>query len=73
MYGVFLQLLKSPLFWLLTVFIVVTCFIPDYLWMTYNTYKPLKILRRNEEPPQIISCDDDEYSSWEMVINENII
>lgn len=66
MNGVFLQLLKSPMFWLLTIFIVVTCLIPDYLWLTYNTYKPLKILRRNEEPPQIINCIDDEYSSWRM-------
>ncbi|XP_011693120.1 PREDICTED: probable phospholipid-transporting ATPase IF [Wasmannia auropunctata] len=59
MSGVFEKLLQSPSFWLITVFIIVTCLIPDYLWMTYNTYRPLKILRRNEEPPRIIICSDD--------------
>ncbi|XP_012530011.2 probable phospholipid-transporting ATPase IF isoform X2 [Monomorium pharaonis] len=61
MYGVFQKLLQSPSFWLITVFIIITCLIPDYLWMTYNvTYKPLKILRRNEEPPVIVvTCSDD--------------
>ncbi|XP_024876630.1 probable phospholipid-transporting ATPase IF isoform X1 [Temnothorax curvispinosus] len=64
MYGVFPILLKSPSFWLITVLIVVTCLIPDYLWLTYNTYKPLKILRRNEEPPRIISSSDDDDSEY---------
>ncbi|XP_011879867.1 PREDICTED: probable phospholipid-transporting ATPase IF isoform X2 [Vollenhovia emeryi] len=67
MYGVFQKLLESPTFWLLTLFIIVTCLTPDCLWMMYNvTYRPVKILRKNEEPPQIISCSDDgsEYS-WQ--------
>ncbi|XP_018306223.1 probable phospholipid-transporting ATPase IF [Mycetomoellerius zeteki] len=65
MYGVFQKLLQSPSFWLLTLFIIITCLIPDYLWLTYNTYRPLKILRRNEESPQVITCsnDDDQYNS----------
>ncbi|KAL6255347.1 hypothetical protein P5V15_013685 [Pogonomyrmex californicus] len=68
MFGVFQKLLMSPMFWLLTVLIVVACLIPDYLMMTYNTYTPIKILRRNEEPPQIFDCnsDDSESSSWQM-------
>ncbi|XP_011166374.2 probable phospholipid-transporting ATPase IF isoform X2 [Solenopsis invicta] len=68
MFGVFQILLKSPSFWLITVFIIVACLIPDYLWTTYNvTYRPIKILRRNEEPPQIITCsDDDAYGSWQV-------
>lgn len=76
MHGVFQKLLESPTFWILTVFIVVTCLIPDYLWLTYSaTYRPLKILRKNEEPPQSISCSDDESdcSSSQVVINANII
>ncbi|KYN08158.1 putative phospholipid-transporting ATPase IF [Cyphomyrmex costatus] len=70
MYGVFQQLLQSLSFWFLTIFIIITCLIPDYLWLTYNTYRPLKILRRNEESPQVITCnnDNDQYDSSQMVI-----
>ncbi|XP_018398443.1 PREDICTED: probable phospholipid-transporting ATPase IF [Cyphomyrmex costatus] len=68
MYGVFQQLLQSLSFWFLTIFIIITCLIPDYLWLTYNTYRPLKILRRNEESPQVITCnnDNDQYDSSQM-------
>ncbi|XP_018352435.1 PREDICTED: probable phospholipid-transporting ATPase IF [Trachymyrmex septentrionalis] len=68
MYGVFQKLLQSPSFWLLTIFIIITCLILDYLWLTYNTYRPLKILRRNEESPQVITCsnDDDHHRNSQM-------
>ncbi|KAL0110201.1 hypothetical protein PUN28_013685 [Cardiocondyla obscurior] len=67
MYGVFQKLSVSPSFWALTVLIVVACLIPDYLWLTYNTYRPLRVLRRNEELPQIITCiDDDSRLSRQM-------
>ncbi|XP_018059116.1 PREDICTED: probable phospholipid-transporting ATPase IF [Atta colombica] len=71
MYGVFQKLLQSPSFWLLTIFIIITCLILDYLWLTYNTYRPLKILRRNEESPQVITCsnnDDHRRNSSQTVI-----
>ena len=71
MYGVFQKLLQSPSFWLLTIFIIITCLTLDYLWLTYNTYRPLKILRRNEESPQVITCsnnDDHRRNSSQTVI-----
>ncbi|XP_026825879.1 probable phospholipid-transporting ATPase IF isoform X2 [Ooceraea biroi] len=67
--GVFQQLFLSPIFWLLTLFIVVICLLPEYLFLTYNTYRPLTILRRNEESPQIISDDDGGYSSSRTMRN----
>ncbi|KYN18060.1 Putative phospholipid-transporting ATPase 12 [Trachymyrmex cornetzi] len=77
MYGVFQKLLQSPSFWLLTIFIVITCLIFDYLWLTYNTYRPLKILRRNEESLQVTTCsnDDDHHrnSSQTVIMAYNAI
>ncbi|XP_050456062.1 phospholipid-transporting ATPase IF-like isoform X4 [Cataglyphis hispanica] len=58
MFGVFYRLLMSPSFWLITIIVVVICLIPDYLLLTYDTYRPMKILRRNEEPPQPLNCSD---------------
>ncbi|XP_020288805.1 probable phospholipid-transporting ATPase IF isoform X2 [Pseudomyrmex gracilis] len=63
MFGVFERLAMSPSFWLLTVVVVVTCLIPDYLFLMVNSYRPMKILRRNEELPQIVSEDGSESSS----------
>jgi len=69
MYGVFQKLLMSPSFWLITIIVVVVCLIPDYLLLTYDTYRPIKVLRRNEEPPQPLNCsDDDSEHSSQMVI-----
>jgi len=61
----------SPMFWLLTLFIIVICLIPSYLFLMYNTYRPLKILRRNEEFPQMIDCENERSSLQAMVINVN--
>ncbi|XP_072764277.1 phospholipid-transporting ATPase IF isoform X2 [Anoplolepis gracilipes] len=68
MYGIFQRLLMSPSFWLITIIIVVICLIPNYLLLTHDTYRPMKVLRRNEEPPQPINCNDDdsEHSSSQM-------
>ncbi|XP_014470440.1 PREDICTED: probable phospholipid-transporting ATPase IF [Dinoponera quadriceps] len=52
MLWVYQNLLMSPSFWLITLFVIVVCLMPDYLLLTYNTYRPLKILRKNEEQPQ---------------------
>ncbi|XP_076762998.1 phospholipid-transporting ATPase IF [Xylocopa sonorina] len=51
---VFQNLIASFTFWLLTIIIVVVCLIPDYLIITYNSYRPVRILRRNEESPRYI-------------------
>lgn len=74
MLGVFQKLLMSPSFWLITVIVIVICLIPDYLLLTYNTYRPLKVLRRNEELPQIIDCDDNssERNSSQIVSNDRL-
>lgn len=70
MFGVFQKLLMSPSFWLITIIVVVVCLTPDYLLLTYDSYRPMKILRRNEEPPQPLNCSDDysERSSSQTVI-----
>lgn len=73
MFGVFQQLLMSPSFWLITIIVVVLCLIPDYLLLTYDTYRPIKVLRKNEEPPQPLNCsDDDSEHSSQMVIKIKI-
>lgn len=59
MLGVFHKLASSLTFWLLTIVVVVVCLIPDYLLITYNSYRPARIARRNEERPQYISSQDD--------------
>ncbi|XP_029155219.1 probable phospholipid-transporting ATPase IF isoform X3 [Nylanderia fulva] len=60
MFGVFERLLMSPSFWLITIIIVVVCLIPDFLLLTNETCRPMKILRRIEEPIQIFNCTDDD-------------
>jgi len=71
MLGVFSELLMSPMFWFLTLFIIIICLIPSYLFFTYRTYRPLKILRRNEEFPHMINCDDNsERSSLQAMVTQ---
>ncbi|XP_053972565.1 phospholipid-transporting ATPase IF [Hylaeus volcanicus] len=52
MLGVYPMLLSSITFWLLNVVIIILCLIPDCLIHTYNSYRPARIVRRNEEQPQ---------------------
>ncbi|XP_076683090.1 phospholipid-transporting ATPase IF isoform X2 [Andrena cerasifolii] len=52
MLRVFQILVSSITFWLLTILIVIVCLIPDYLVLTYNSYRPARVARRNEEQPQ---------------------
>lgn len=53
------MLLMSPSFWLISLLVIVSCMIPDYLLMTHNTYRALKIPRKNEEHPQPADHNDD--------------
>ncbi|XP_076173411.1 phospholipid-transporting ATPase IF isoform X2 [Ptiloglossa arizonensis] len=46
---VFPVILSSISCWFLAVVIVVICLIPDYLIITYNSYRPARVARRNEE------------------------
>ncbi|XP_066584351.1 phospholipid-transporting ATPase IF-like isoform X2 [Prorops nasuta] len=50
-YWVFQKLLMSPTFWLLTGVLTVACLIPGFLVVICNTYRPEKVLRKNEELP----------------------
>ncbi|KAG7189384.1 hypothetical protein KM043_017031 [Ampulex compressa] len=62
MLSVFPKLLLSPSFWLLTIVIIVVCFIPDCLILIYNTYRPIRVLQKNEEDPQILNANEREIS-----------
>ncbi|XP_076237899.1 phospholipid-transporting ATPase IF [Calliopsis andreniformis] len=67
MLRVFQMLTSSVTFWLLTAIVIVICFIPDYLLITYNSYRPARIQRRNEEHPQdIINNQDNNVESLPM-------
>ncbi|XP_003485770.1 probable phospholipid-transporting ATPase IF isoform X1 [Bombus impatiens] len=52
MLKVFPTLLSSITFWFLTIVIVMICLIPDCLVIIYNNYRPVRIMRRNEETRQ---------------------
>lgn len=59
MLRVFIILVSSITFWLLTIVVVVTCLIPDYLLLTYNNYRSTFKLRKNEESWRFINSDND--------------
>ncbi|OAD56072.1 putative phospholipid-transporting ATPase IF, partial [Eufriesea mexicana] len=49
----------SLTFWFLTIIIVIVCLIPDCLVVIYNNDRPMRIMRRNEEPPQCIDSNNE--------------
>ncbi|XP_046820654.1 phospholipid-transporting ATPase IF-like isoform X3 [Vespa crabro] len=58
MLSVFPKLLLSSTFWLLTFVILVVSLIPGYLIKIYESYRPNRILRKNEETPDIMHFVD---------------
>lgn len=59
MLRVFIILVSSITFWLLTIVVVVACLIPDYLLLTYNNYRSTFKLRKHEESLRFINNDSD--------------
>lgn len=59
MLRVFIILVSSITFWLLTIVVVVACLIPDYLLLTYNNHRSTFKLRKHEESLRFINNDSD--------------
>ncbi|XP_008544618.1 phospholipid-transporting ATPase IF isoform X1 [Microplitis demolitor] len=66
MFGVFINLISSPTFWLLTIVIVPMCLIPDYLIAIYESYRPSKLNYQDEREENI----QDNYSEWSTPSSE---
>ncbi|XP_035734472.1 probable phospholipid-transporting ATPase IF isoform X2 [Vespa mandarinia] len=73
MLSVFPKLLLSSAFWLLTFVILVVSLIPGYLIKIYESYRPNRILRKNEETPDIMDfVDGDEtVTSYQLQDRNN--
>ncbi|XP_017879448.2 uncharacterized protein LOC108624562 [Ceratina calcarata] len=66
---VFHILMASLNFWLLTIIVIFVCLIPDCLVMIYNSYNPMRILRRNEERPRYSNNEVNEEVPLETMVN----
>lgn len=75
---VFPKLLLSSTFWLLTLVIIVVSLIPGYLIRIYESYRPNKILRKNEETPDsmyFVDSDNERvtFDRLQVIIYINVI
>ncbi|CAG5102645.1 Similar to ATP11B: Probable phospholipid-transporting ATPase IF (Homo sapiens) [Cotesia congregata] len=66
MFGVFVELMSSPTFWLLTILIVPICLIPDFLIAVYESYRPSKLNYQDTREENI----QDNYSEWSTPSSE---
>lgn len=78
MFSVFPKLLMSTTFWLLTLVVLVISLIPGCLIKIYESHRPDKILRKNEETPDTIHFADsnNEMTSslqFQVIIYINVI
>ncbi|KAK2580780.1 hypothetical protein KPH14_011515 [Odynerus spinipes] len=75
--SVFPKLLLSITFWLLTAVVIVASLIPGYLIRIYESYRPNKILRKNEEIPDsmrfIRSDNDNQMNMSSQLEGQNFI
>ncbi|XP_015172643.1 PREDICTED: probable phospholipid-transporting ATPase IF [Polistes dominula] len=74
MFSVFPKLLMSTTFWLLTLLVLVISLIPGCLIKIYESHRPDKILRKNEETPDTMYFvdSDNEMTSSSQFQDENI-
>ncbi|KAL2720927.1 phospholipid-transporting ATPase IF-like isoform X3 [Vespula squamosa] len=69
MFSVFPKLLLSSPFWLLTLAIIVLSLIPGYFIRIYESYRTIRILRKNEETPDsmyFVNNDDETTTSYQF-------
>ncbi|XP_044580314.1 phospholipid-transporting ATPase IF-like isoform X3 [Cotesia glomerata] len=66
MFGVFVELMSSPTFWLLTILIIPICLIPDFLIAVYESYRPSKLNYQDTREENI----QDNHSEWSTPSSE---
>lgn len=67
MLGVYLQLLSSPMFWVLTIFVIITCLIPDYLIAASK-----EIIRKDKRQRTII-CEESGVRNYDEVVQTTVL
>lgn len=67
MLGVYLQLLQSPTFWLLSIFVIITCLIPDYL------IAALKEFLHKDKRQRIIISEGNGIRNYDEVVQTTVL